>query len=236
MLDWHKSVLREFDKDGNKRIDASERAAWDKKWYSLTRAQYHHVALLTLEGFYAAQEDVRECRHIDVNGDGKGEYGFLVELAGKVARRGSPGKPGKKERSYYITRESEWRWKNGRVSGDHGYIIQLFLPGKDGIPMGETAKGPAGLPKPSPEHAAKAWCAYAWPVELGRTGTRVFFISQAGMIMEAESPRYSGTNAPSGTAALPKGTTSMHGLNGKQRTGNDGLVWKPLPRSARYKR
>jgi hypothetical protein len=226
ILELYASLLRQYDANKNKKLDTGERATFDQKVFGYQRRQFEGMVRATLTGFLAAQNDVRGTRAIDVDGDGVGEFGFLVEMNGTAARRGSPGKPGKKERSYYCSRT--WEYADGRASDENGYIFQIFLPGKDGVPIGETAKGPAGLPKPSPEHASKAWCAYAWPIELGRTGTRAFFISQAGQILESTESRLSGTNAPKGTEALPKGTTSLVGLDGKRRKGNDGSVWKPV--------
>jgi hypothetical protein len=74
------------------------------------------------------------------------------------------------------------------------------------------------------------WCAYAWPIDLGTTGNRAFFVNQRGEILQTKmnAVQYSGAAAgPPYTAAF-----SAVGMNQPVAlppvAGNDGNDWTPL--------
>ncbi|MHC4850361.1 MAG: hypothetical protein ACYTEG_18220, partial [Planctomycetota bacterium] len=79
--------------------------------------------------------------------------------------------------------------------------------------------------------AAKAettWCAYAWPVEYGKTGKRSFFVNQFGDILGLDHKGYSGKNGPKGDAAFKNDGTKgrITGDAAVGAVGNDGNEWK----------
>jgi hypothetical protein len=77
-----------------------------------------------------------------------------------------------------------------------------------------------------PVLASRRWCAYAWPVEYGRTGLRTFVIDQDGNELCVDDPRYSGPNGPAPGAAFIGGSaTSIMGELGAGARANDGNVW-----------
>src|SRR6185503_8190789 len=70
--------------------------------------------------------------------------------------------------------------QNGLVSRS-GYYFQLWLPDAAYGGVAEEATGGcvAG-PFPDPNCNEVAWCCYAWPMDVGGTGNRAFFINHEG--------------------------------------------------------
>jgi hypothetical protein len=89
-----------------------------------------------------------------------------------------------------------------------------------------------GTPFTGPVDADAAevrWCAYAWPVAAGNSGTRVFFVDQDGEVWQAPNAAltYSGTaGAPPWNAALPAGTGWTSLPQGSEHAGRDGGTWR----------
>jgi hypothetical protein len=192
-------------------------------------------AIATLRNISSAQALSRDKALIDVDKDGTGEVGTFLELTGSAGVRKSP----------------DWSTKDSALSPPllslamsnvdsdgivtkSGYCYRIYLP--DTAPRAgfvhET--GPAasagfsgGTGKVHTDLAETTWCAYAWPVDQGFSGNRVFFVDQSGDVMESsnEVAEWSGKErAPPGNSAfLGKGITGSLAIG---TCGQDGDVWK----------
>jgi hypothetical protein len=136
-----------------------------------------------------------------------------------------------------------------------GFWFRIHLPGEDGgeVHEGEappfertwTGSVPPGReiverpPFSGPVHTDDAevrWCAYAWPVAHGRSGTRAFYVDQSGEVWQCanETGAYDGTaRPPPHDAAFPRNvlgrwTTLPTGGTG-EIVGRDGRTWKRTP-------
>ncbi|MCB9879148.1 MAG: hypothetical protein H6835_16250 [Planctomycetes bacterium] len=78
--------------------------------------------------------------------------------------------------------------------GFRGYGFALVLPGKDGAPLGENARGGAAGSAIDADLAERHFCCYAWPLHAGRSGNRAFVVTAAGEVMACANAdgRYSG--------------------------------------------
>ena len=80
------------------------------------------------------------------------------------------------------------------------------------------------------DNAERFWCVYAWPVEAGITGNRVFLLNQEGAVHVAPEGYAGITNAPAFDAAYsakqPGDMTAP--LANPDSPANDGRAWRPL--------
>ena len=159
------------------------------------------AAIATLRVIAAAEARVKADGTIDTNCDGVGEYGYLAELAGTVPKRVCEygydgGEPAAGALQSDLIARPLLRAKLGhmRFSSviDSGYRFMLWLP--DSTSNGEVAAfredflgGKQAAPFPDPRNGAGLWCSYAWPVEAGVTGTRAFFVNQAGIVLQCDN-------------------------------------------------
>ncbi|MBL8737853.1 MAG: hypothetical protein JNL12_15580 [Planctomycetes bacterium] len=149
------------------------------------------TVIATLKNISSGQSQLQACGAQDADGDGQGEYGFLGQLAGVTPLRGSdalltpPVLP---------SRFGEVR--DGRVEIG-GYVIEMFLPAKDGGWVSEAMQG-AGGGEVDDDAAENVWLCYAWPVEHGWTGKRAFLVDHRGDVLASNMPKelYSGRIAP----------------------------------------
>jgi len=79
------------------------------------------------------------------------------------------------------------------VAGLPGYRVAVLLPGPDGRPLLRR-----DARRISPDLAAHAFLAIAWPVEAGRTGDRAYCVNQDLLVLEHpnEAGEYSGRAYP----------------------------------------
>ncbi|MHC5018944.1 MAG: hypothetical protein ACYTGX_02295, partial [Planctomycetota bacterium] len=192
------------------------------------QAMNESAAIGALRSLAVAQEQFKQQNVVDQDQDGMGEYGFLGELAGVDACRGSGLKM---NTAPFIAAILGVKDGNG-IAQKSGYHFRVFLPGAEGtLPEG------AGAAK-ADEGAADAqetrWCAYAWPVQKGLSGNRVFFVNNAGEVYATMAMRnpYSGAEmAPEANAAYEKETgANLDGGVGLAAAGlrsNDGNTWMP---------
>ncbi len=207
------------------------------------------AAIATLRALTSAQAAIQNMGKIDADRDGFGEYGTFLEMTASAGLRqgysppAGPSKPGAGDFSKTGPRvnPSILSFSLASVDADgvvtkSGYCHRIFLP--DSAPRAgwvhET--GPAervglvgGTGKVGVDLSENWWCAYAWPVERGRTGERAFFVNQAGDVLQCANgnARYSGkTKMPQGSAAFRgAGITSQVAVG---TTGNDGEFWKRI--------
>jgi len=180
------------------------------------------AALATLRNLVSAQAQFQAVGVVDTNQDGTGEYGTLAEMAGVAVLRGS-----KNKMAPPVLTPLFGQSKNGRITRS-GYHFRLYLPGKGGTAVNE--KDPAA--KIDGRLAEVVWCAYAWPVKAGTTGTHALFINQMGDVLTTPAGSYSGENEPSPYAAFPptadgKPAKSITGDVMPGKKGSDGRTWKP---------
>ncbi len=239
-------------RDANRRLDTMMREfeeAMEKATGSvpgLRNDSNETSAIATLRNMASCQAQIQTSGKIDCDNDGIGEYGTFLEMTGSAGvRKGfDPGGGGSGASSDFSTRGSPvnppiMSPALANVDADGvvtkaGYCFRILLP-DTGNPAGFTHEtGPAaqaslagGTGKVLVDLAETTWCAYAWPVERERTGTRVFFVNQYGDVMQsANESGWSGPdNGPPGNAAFYRGA----GITGRVAVGTrggDGDVWK----------
>jgi len=204
-----------------------------------------NAAIATLRSLAAAQAQFQSSALVDTDGDGGGEYGFLGELCGSVPLRVSNAGGGVEIGSETIdppilpmSMTPQTTPSGAGVTLRSGYVFQVWLPDADMAGVCETGVARAGAgPGPSSANAEVLWCAYAWPLDLGKSGGRAFCINQDGDIfaLENDGETYSGLpgaggRTPAFDAALAP-TSEGWSLTTDERfgpeacLGNDGNVW-----------
>ncbi|MEW6355488.1 MAG: hypothetical protein AB1696_04120 [Planctomycetota bacterium] len=149
-----------------------------------------HKVIPFLEQLAKAQIEFKRRCHVDQDGDGVGEYGFLCEIAGQAV----PRNPGAKSpvAPEYVTFPWKLKDEKGQLNaGYYGYGIILWIPGPDG-PVnddsldGTSAKPGATLDPTKNQGTINAqenhFVIYAWPNEIGSTGTGTYFINERGKV------------------------------------------------------
>lgn len=188
------------------------------------------AAINTLRSLAFAQDECRRSGLIDVDQDGKGEYGFLAELAGAVGARQRDGRPSETKRvSTPVLSVAFGNVSSAQVRRS-GYVFQVFLPGPEGHFVPEADLGGVGKTAPDPDRAEELWCAYAWPSKRDTDAGRVFFVNQSGTILasknDASGQNYEGERGPEPWAAFRKGSTkTMTSPLARNTEGLDGGVW-----------
>lgn len=177
------------------------------------------AAIATLRNIVVAQAHAQAVGFLDRDGDGRGEYAGLAELAGTATERmggrardllppvlGTLGAHGEARRS--------------------GYAFRVFLPDADGRGVGEPSTGFRPSDPVDADVAETAWCAYAWPLDEG-PGAATFFTNQDGVILKVEDARYVGPgNGPDAAAAFT--TPAITGPAAVDAEGRDGNRWRRL--------
>lgn len=147
----------------------------------------------------------------------KSGYAFRITLPGENGAAVREGKPG------YTT---------------GGSCAWHPCPGRNPKPCERCANPPPLVHYPGapcsgpvdPDAAEVRWCAYAWPVAAGNSGTRAFYVDQDGEVWQTANAllSLSGVNGgPAWDAALPQGTGNgwVALPKGASHTGRDGNVW-----------
>jgi len=201
------------------------------------------AAIATLRNLVSSEAQISVASRIDTDNDGKGEYGTLLEMTGAVGiRKGyTPGTPASSDFSVKggVLNPAVLSSVIARVDPQgyatkSGYAIIVFLPDSGATADFVHEVGPAtsvsltgGSGKIGTDLAETTWCAYAQPIQFGGSGTRRFFTSQKGDIMQSSNDvaRGQGTNAtlPGKSAFLGSGITSAVAVGTK---GQDGDIWK----------
>ena len=187
------------------------------------------AAIATLKSLISTQAGMQGMGAMDVNNNGRGEFGFFAELAGVSPLRvdqaggigGAPVTPQLMPAFGNVI--------NGRVPRS-GYFFRVYLPATGtGAPAGEAATGGASGVSIDAALAESIWCAYAWPASYGNSGSRTFFINHNGDILSTRntSQRYSGDGNPvPPNAAFRAGTPDLLGSPpAANALGKDGEPW-----------
>ncbi len=200
------------------------------------------AAIATLREIARAQMQCRVSGAIDVNTNGTGEYGFLAELNAGVGIRQRNGRQSNnlvQPRLLGPADVTAVRYRGNPNQGcaieRSGYFFSVFLPNATARFVAEaTTGGASNRNNPDATAAQNLWCAYAWPVQWSVTGSRVFFVNQAGDILVApnqtNASKYSGaTRGPRADSAyLRGGGRTMTAPLAINATGNDGQTWIPV--------
>ena len=188
------------------------------------------VALDLLREIAQAQRTCQEQAVIDVDGDRRGEFGYLGELTGMVRARAAAGE--KSPRLHCLARSKFGRIEGG-IAVHAGYCFRMYLPGPGGVPVGEADNGGAGHPAPDPQRASQQWSCYAWPVTAGETTAPTLFVDQSERVIVTSNvaDRYVGRMfGPAPDAARGLRTTGRTGeptaLADAEGLGRDGEVWR----------
>jgi prepilin-type N-terminal cleavage/methylation domain-containing protein len=184
-------------------------------------------AIATLKALGTAQHQFRLSKTVDQDADGRGEYGFLQELAGDEIPRActAPLQSGAFiSASLGIT--------NRGMASRSGYIFLMYLPTADTRARRER-DGAAAPRRNEANFQEGAWTCYAWPERRDYSGTRVFVVNETGQIMTSNNTGarqgYDGTRTfPAANAAYVNGTRGCIGeLAGPDDAATDGGTWTP---------
>ncbi len=194
-------------------------------------------AAQTLRIIAMAQDQFKEARSIDINGDQVGEYGFLAELMGSAALRSGSGHSPQDiaELNAFLPRNfTEFVSTSEGGAGEvGGYLFSVYLPATPTFSgevegLGEALHGGSGEAIPDPNQSALRWCAYAWPSTETFPARRAFFLDASGHSLSSlnvpdSSNQYIGAaHAPRWDAAYAR--PDMSGEVGGEAT-CDGNAW-----------
>ena len=145
-------------------------------------------ALATLRMIQVSQQTSRANALRDADGDGEGEYVFLVELMGgsRAESERPPSGRGLLQASLK---------KQGADYTLGGYRFRVYLPAEDGSPVGEHEPAARRM-QVDGDLAETVMVAVAWPVDHGLSGTKTFFLDTTGVVHVCEGGRYSDEAAP----------------------------------------
>lgn len=210
---------------------------------SVRLAANENAAIATLRSLAAAQAQFQATGLVDTDGDGGGEYGFLGELCGSTPLRVGTTAGGVAMGTEMIappilpmSMTPQTTPSGAGVTLRSGYVFQVWLPDADMAGVCETGAASAG-PGPSSSSAEVHWCAYAWPLDFGKSGGRAFCINQDGDIFSVENDgqTYSGLpgaggRTPAFDAALAPESegwnlTTDERFGPEACMGSDGNVW-----------
>ena len=197
------------------------------------------AAIATLRNLCACQAQIQTTGKIDCDNDGIGEFGTFQETTGSVGVRkgfnaGSPAgsdfsTTGSPVAPAIVSASLANVDGEGRAS-KNGYMFQIFLPDTQSPArwVHETP-GPGlsgGTGQIGVDLAETTWCMYAWPVESGKTGGRVFFVNQSADVLQSANK----VARHEGTASFdPRSAFRGEGITSRLAVGThgyDGDVWK----------
>ena len=180
------------------------------------------AAVATLRQIVLAQVQLQQSARIDVDDDGAGEYGGLLELSGAAAGR-MPRPLDPKVLS------GAFRALNaGGEAHRGGYLFRLHLPDASGAGIGEPRAGFTRDGSIAADRAESAWVVYAWPMNAHGAETRAYVANQTGFLLAAYDGRYAGPgNGPAADAAYVVAGSIMGAL-ALDAPAADGNVWTPV--------
>lgn len=185
------------------------------------------AAIATLRNICSAQAQFQVSCAADRNGNGMGEYGSFGELTGTT-----PLPSGELLDPPVLSAKLAVAERGCAVRS--GYVYKMFLPGTGAVPLAEQSGGgaPEGV---DADDAEVYWLAYAWPQDLGSSGSRVFAIDQEGDIYYAFahelSPPCSGPEHPPAADAAFTRPGTMRKTDddlGMVRQAQNAVVWMLL--------
>lgn len=164
------------------------------KLMSARLAANESAAISTLRSIASAQAQIQASSAIDSDADGGGEYGYFGELSGadplRVSVAGVPaaGAVGVDELNPAMLSSAFGDIAVSTVQRS-GYVFQIYLPSSTvaGVTDAEAEAllgGADAANLPDADNCEILWSAYAWPVDVNKTGNRAFFINQEGDLLQ----------------------------------------------------
>jgi hypothetical protein len=172
------------------------------------------AAITTLRALSSAQAQVQASGVIDCDGDGSGEYGYFGELSGaqpvRIAARGRPaaGSAGRDEMNPPVLSAAFGAVNAASQVTRSGYLFQIWLPAATvggataGVAEDPVPGGKRSSPFPDADNSEVLWCCYAWPIQVGNTGLRCFFINQEGDMLQTANVGPKAYTGPAGAPAF----------------------------------
>lgn len=217
------------------------------------RSNNESSAFWTLRTLSTAQQMFQEKGMKDRDADGVGEYGYFIELSGLVplpigTEIGSNAKP-----AFVSILFGETSSRNEGIAERSGYYFKIYLPSSVLTPRGETGKATPPVEslyllseRESEEIDAQEenWCAYAWPIEAGKTGNSAFFVNGRGDFFTTRNiPEGEKGYCYSGKGKMPdvydiyeNETDDLDSEIVLGRPTKHKLIWRMLESSSNYRR
>ncbi len=180
------------------------------------------AAVKVLKDVAHAEATCRDKRWIDLDRDGRGEFATLEELGGHAPLRG-----GAAMIDPPLLAQSFERWSSG-ASVLSGYVFRVDLEGRDGKALSRVESSPSNAI--DSDHSEKNFVAFAWPVDYGTSGRKVFALDASGGIWtsdnSASTQHYSGFDrAPDHVACRDLGQPGPIDAKRASWRGGDGGTW-----------
>ncbi|MCB9872136.1 MAG: DUF2950 family protein [Planctomycetes bacterium] len=178
------------------------------------------AVVATMRAVSQAQFQFQASGYVDANNDSGFEFGSFGELGGLDLLRGTTERVTKPLLSASLAKTD--------VDGHatlHGYLFSLFLP--DGSGKGVVATA-TNMPSIDPFQARDYWTCLAWPIKVGTTGNRSFFVNQHGQVLKTKKAFYSGKVSvpPAGAGLVGVGKDQINGTSlATNSVGADGQFW-----------
>ena len=189
-------------------------------------------AVSTLRNISSSQSQFQASARADVDADGTGEFGWFRELSGAHGvRTSADGSAVGGVLSPPVLSGAFRTIDNTGMVTRSGYRFRVTLPGANGGVAGETASGAfAGGVAVATDVAETTWCSFAEPTSYSTSGTRTFFVNQAGDITAAD--RGTGTTMYAASALIGStpadNSTPITGKVAVGTVGSDGFLWKQV--------
>ncbi len=226
LLGTGRKMLEEFDQNGDGEVDAKEKAAEHGRLLKDRMKANELAAVATMRNLVAAQYQVLAMGLIDSNGNDCGEFGFFGEMTGATKLRDKTGLGSVKMSPPVLS--PRFKVKGQRVER-MGYVYQIWLPGTNGGAVAEAKDGGVDVHEmPDSTMSEVCFVAYAWPVEQGKTGNRVFVIDQSGDVIVSDNvtQKYSGTKkTPTAFSAAAAGVREFGTDLMMPKKRNDDGAW-----------
>ena len=192
------------------------------------------ATISTMRALASAQAQIKSSAALDGDRDGVGEFGLLGELA---ASRPIRDMDAHVRPALLSPRFGELvpDGCGGSVIQSYGYYIQVFVPSHGGkMVSDEPGVDETVLARIDADGAESRWCAYAWPVDAGKTGNRSFFVDHRFNVYFSTPSSFGGYsglcsdngNQPSFTAAYAHGSDTHMPSYGE--AASDGNVWQMI--------
>jgi prepilin-type N-terminal cleavage/methylation domain-containing protein len=184
-------------------------------------------AISTLRNMVTSQAQFQSASNMDEDQDGTGEYGSLGEMSGlsNLIRNGvgvaAPLNPPILPATFQTI-------TNGNATKS-GYLFCIFLPNNANAGLKDVAAG-GPAPAADPDNCEAMWCCYAWPIDLGTTGNRSFFVNQRGEILQTkmDTLQYNGTVSVPAFGAAYTAADMSTAVALPPAAAVDGNTWTPL--------
>ena len=173
------------------------------------------AAIAALRDLAEAQRRFAAGHAVDLDGDQRGEFGFLSELAGcarlRIDARGRLG--ASLQAPSLVPPELSPVATGAADNGD--YALQVHVPGPGETWVSECADGGGGGRIVDIERSERTFRIYAWPLAEGR-GERAFCIDESGTVRACGNPQrhYEDRDRPVAGDAMD--------------ADRDALVWRPI--------